>query len=101
MTTRRLRHLLRMLRRDHPTNRPVRVHRVDLQVREWGDCDLLARGYQIRINRRLHAIVQEIALFHEWAHALTWSVSGDHGALFAEKFASLIRWYQEEAEYEA
>lgn len=101
MTTRRFRRLCRQLRQHAPCNLPVHVRRVRGWGRgRWGDCARVAGAYRIRINAGMSPGTQDIALLHEWAHAQTWDLPGDHGAHFAEAFARLLRWYQAEGEWD-
>ena len=103
MTTKRLRYLLRSLRQDFPTDLPVRVRRIEHSKHFFGDCALISDAYYlIRINKKHPAYAQEVMLVHEWAHARTWDPKArlDHNHRFGREFGRLIRWYQNEREWE-
>lgn len=68
-----------------------------------GDCCVCGDGesayFRIRINKKQTYNSQLDALFHEWAHALTWfgrpgidDHSGEWGLAFADIYSAFMRW---------
>lgn len=101
--TKHLRKIVRMLRKDFPTNAPIRVERPAwFKLGYHGDTNKGTKGYLIRLNRYEPCAMQIDTLLHEWAHALTWSRKDEphHSMRWAERYAALTRWVQSEDEWE-
>ena len=102
--TRTLRYLLRGLRRDFPVRR-LRVCRRRISQpkvgNEYAYATKTKRGFTIVIHRTIGIPLMIELLLHEYAHVLCWKTGRDHDHIWADKYASLRRWYQEEEEWSA
>jgi hypothetical protein len=105
-TDQEFRILLRTLRRDFPTDYPVKVKRVHRTIiggtpPYYGTAHLVnedkpkeKRYYLITINNSHPWKVQLDTILHEWAHCLTWfqcPEDSDHPDIFARKYGVLYR----------
>jgi hypothetical protein len=102
--------ILRMLRKDFPTDLPVRVRRVDKDMigpdAPYGLCYMAneykpkaGRYYVILISKRYPWNQQFETLIHEWAHCLTWHMVNNeksHGDTFWRKQGAMYRKYIED-----
>lgn len=71
---------LEELRTEWPAPYPVRVQRRQLRD-SWGTCQLLEKPkrFVITIDPRAQFSFQLMILAHEWAHALDWESTQEHG----------------------
>lgn len=95
MLPRPLRNAAALLRAACPTRLPVRIRLVDLDD-AWGDCSKGARTFTIRLHRPLALAAPGLmvyVLLHEWAEALAWGESTNHGDEFGRAYAKCCRVY--------
>ncbi len=89
---------LRLLKRDFPTSKPVRVrtspdlHSEDDKV--FGTCRLMDGYFLISLDRNHVESVVIDTLFHEWVHALLWPrCKFRHTKRFWDQYGEIYRKY--------
>ena len=105
MNTKKLREVLRRLRRDVPTDAPLKVVRRESPYEigdEMGYCIKVPSGYRIVINSTLCEGLQIEMLLHEYAHALAWTAQEEvgrreqhdsiWGSAYARTFRAFYKW---------
>ena len=83
--------LVCFLRKNLPADRPVSIRRTRVPYDVQGDCQRLAAGYRIRIDRELGEAHQIDVLLHEYGHTLAYEP--EHGAAWGKAYARVYRAY--------
>lgn len=83
---------LRRLRREFPTEKPVRIRRAD-RIAEHGITEELETYYRITIRREDWRLMLD-TLLHEYAHVMVWDKEKTHhNHEWGKAYARVYRWY--------
>jgi hypothetical protein len=87
------RRLVRLLKKEFPEFN-VKIHRVKLHKKLFGDCcyNESKQWFRIRIRNNLSEDFAIDTLLHEFAHVLAWDAPGDdHGMAWGKAYSKIYR----------
>ncbi len=99
--TPKVRKYLRLLKRDFPLRKPVKVRTYPKLKHDGyelhGTCDLISGVYRISLSRNFTESENIETLWHEYVHALLWPrCKYRHSKAFWECYGRIYRHYQDE-----